>query len=586
MWTAAAMSREANCSYNQCFAFAFRGPVARRVPAHRARSGRGPARRACAPSSLRTARARRSRPPFSVEMPLARPVDPRSRGARARDRAPAATRVRDAVRPGRGPAAPRVRRARVRGAPPFRPHRASHRVRRLVVGGAVLGPRAALRGRLRRHPGAARRPRRRTRTTSPTRRATTEVARGRGGRGATGPRSIQTERRCSTCRSPERARREDLPQRPRGTADRRGAVRRDQADRGAIRRARSSQRCLPRTRCSCTACPASRTSSWAFPSPGSPSSRTPTLVAHCVNTVALASRARPGRPLRRAPSHASVTSSPRPRTTRASPSAASCAGCSFPATRAARRSWTMMFSIDKVGAPFDFGDVTHRVARHAEVVLQLRAAGERRRQRLGHGRRVRLQRGSLRRAHDRRWLSHYETLLRGDRGPARMTPSRRLPLLNGGQADDPRRVERHERWPSPRRSGCTACSRPRSAGRPDAEAVVDGDERLSYRELNRRANRLGSPSAALRGRRRSVCRVCAWSARRISSSRCWPSRRRAVRMSPRSRPTRQIASPSCWRTRGRRVVVTQADLAPDVSGAGAQLVSMDRGRATSAAREP
>ena len=27
MWTAAAMGREANCSYNQCFAFTFDGPL-------------------------------------------------------------------------------------------------------------------------------------------------------------------------------------------------------------------------------------------------------------------------------------------------------------------------------------------------------------------------------------------------------------------------------------------------------------------------------------------------------------------------------------------------------------------------------
>jgi hypothetical protein len=69
MWTAAAMSREANCSYNQCFAFTFQGPL--RVESLSAALDQAVARH----DALRAVIApdgsgQTLRPPFSVEMPL------------------------------------------------------------------------------------------------------------------------------------------------------------------------------------------------------------------------------------------------------------------------------------------------------------------------------------------------------------------------------------------------------------------------------------------------------------------------------------------------------------------------------------
>ena len=74
MWTAAAMGREANCSYNQCFAFEFHGPL--RVESLRAALDSVVARH----EALRAVIApdgtsQTMRAPFSVEMPLHRPVE-------------------------------------------------------------------------------------------------------------------------------------------------------------------------------------------------------------------------------------------------------------------------------------------------------------------------------------------------------------------------------------------------------------------------------------------------------------------------------------------------------------------------------
>ena len=69
MWTAAAMSREANCSYNQCFGFTFEGPL--RVESLRAALDRAVTRH----DALRAVIApdgtgQTLRPPFSVELPV------------------------------------------------------------------------------------------------------------------------------------------------------------------------------------------------------------------------------------------------------------------------------------------------------------------------------------------------------------------------------------------------------------------------------------------------------------------------------------------------------------------------------------
>jgi amino acid adenylation domain-containing protein len=82
MWAAAAMGREANCSYNQCFAFALHGPL--RIDSLRAAVdqviGRHEALRAViAPNGT----GQELRPPFSVQMPL---VDLSELGPAERDR--------------------------------------------------------------------------------------------------------------------------------------------------------------------------------------------------------------------------------------------------------------------------------------------------------------------------------------------------------------------------------------------------------------------------------------------------------------------------------------------------------------------
>ena len=83
MWTAAAMSREANCSYNQCFAFTFHGPLARRVACARrsTRSSRGMTRlrAVIAPDGA----SQTIRPRLSGRAAAGRSVVARSRGATA-----------------------------------------------------------------------------------------------------------------------------------------------------------------------------------------------------------------------------------------------------------------------------------------------------------------------------------------------------------------------------------------------------------------------------------------------------------------------------------------------------------------------
>jgi amino acid adenylation domain-containing protein len=82
MWTAAAMSREANCSYNQCFAFTFQGPL--RVESLRAALDQVVARHDALRAVIASDGAGQTlRPPFSVEMPL---TDMSNLGSDARDR--------------------------------------------------------------------------------------------------------------------------------------------------------------------------------------------------------------------------------------------------------------------------------------------------------------------------------------------------------------------------------------------------------------------------------------------------------------------------------------------------------------------
>ncbi len=333
------------------------GPVAGRVLARRARSGRCSARRACAPSSRRTAPARRCgrRSPSRCRSPTCRTSIPTAR-EREIERL-LEQRVRDAVRPRRGPAGPRVRRARVRGAAPFRPHRASHRVRRVVVGRPLLGPRAALRGRLRRYPGAAR-PRRvlrgvRRRTDEPATRSRRPLR-----TRSTGPRSIPTERRSSTCpltgaRPPTktyRSGREDL----RIDDELYAAIKQTGARSGGT---------LFATLLAAYEALVYRLSGQSDFVVGIPFAGQPQLENSDARRAlrqhrSVASAPRPGTPRSPSTFALSATSSPKPRTTRDITFGSLVRRLQLPRDPSRTPLVSMTFSIDKIGAPFDFGDVT------------------------------------------------------------------------------------------------------------------------------------------------------------------------------------------------------------------------------------
>ena len=83
MWTTVAMGREANCSYNQCFAFEFHGPL--RIDSLHAALDQLVARHeALRVVFARTGTSQTIRSPFSVELPLHdwSSLDPDERGRR------------------------------------------------------------------------------------------------------------------------------------------------------------------------------------------------------------------------------------------------------------------------------------------------------------------------------------------------------------------------------------------------------------------------------------------------------------------------------------------------------------------------
>ena len=394
MWTATAMGREANCSYNQCFAFELRGPLrveSLRAALDRSSPPRGPARR----DRAGRRRARRcGRPsPSSCRCIDVSDLDPDER-ERELERL-ARPGVRDAVRPRRRTAAS----ARSSCARPRMRHRFVLTVHHIVCDGwsssvlfsdlgplyaadcvgipAQLGSAASYRE-LRRRADEPRRTRRRG-----------------GGRGVLGRAVSTTERRSSTCPLRCAACPQDLSQRPRGVADRRRALRGSQADRGtlgshALRHARSR-----RTRSLLSRLSGQTDLVVGIPFAGQPRLENPDARRALRQHGSAASARRPGRPLRRPPPHRRATTSPRPRTTRASPSAVSCAGCSSRATRAARhssrrrsrstrsgrRSTSATSSIASVRTPRSFSNFE----------IQVNVG----RQRLGSPARVRLQRRSL-----------------------------------------------------------------------------------------------------------------------------------------------------------------------------------------------
>ena len=302
MWTAAAMSREANCSYNQCFAFTLDGPLRVESLARRARSGRRAARRVA--RRHRSGRHRSDDPAAVLRRAAAhRPVGARSRGARAGVRD--ACSERECETPFDLAEGPLVRAFVVRESAErhrVRPHGASHRLRRLVVVRPLLGPRAALRGRPRRHPGPARP----GRVVPALRRGADEprpCRRGGGRRGvlgravsrrSAGPRPAPHRTRPAT--KTYRSGREDL----RIDDELYAAIKQHRSD---SPEPRSSRRCSRRSRCSCYRLSGQSDFVVGIPFAGQPQLENSALVAHCVNTVPLRARLDPDGPVRRAPSH-------------------------------------------------------------------------------------------------------------------------------------------------------------------------------------------------------------------------------------------------------------------------------------------
>ena len=212
------------------------------------------------------------------------------------------------------------------------------------------------------------------------------------------------------------------------------------------------------------------------------------LVAHCVSTVPLRARIDPEAPfvehlgnvrqeLARAQDHSRVTFGTMVRRLRT------------PRDPSRTPLVPMTFTTDKIGAPFDFGHVAiasvsapksysnfelaiNLVDSGSEIVVECDYNSD-----LFDGPTL------------RRWLSHYETLLRAVVARAE-SPVEALPVLNEA---DKRMVldewnDTDVAFPDEKRLHRLFEAQVRRS--PDAQAVVDGTERVSYRELNARANRL------------------------------------------------------------------------------------------------
>ena len=175
---------------------------------------------------------------------------------------------------------------------------------------------SALRGRLRRYPGAARA----GRVVRGVRRGADEPRPGRGGRSRRGVLGRAVSRRSAGPRPPAHRSRAPPRRRTAAAASTCGSTRSctPRSSRpGRDREPRSSRCWSPPTRCSSTASPASRTSSSGIPFAGQPQLENSALVAHCVSTVPLRATPRPGDA--RSPSTFALsvaTTSPKPRTTR------------------------------------------------------------------------------------------------------------------------------------------------------------------------------------------------------------------------------------------------------------------------------
>jgi amino acid adenylation domain-containing protein len=214
----------------------------------------------------------------------------------------------------------------------------------------------------------------------------------------------------------------------------------------------------------------------------------PALVAHCVNTVPLRARVEPEAPfdehlravrqdLARAQGHSRTTFGTIVRRLR------------IPRDRSRTPLVPITFTTDKLGAPFDFGDVavaalaSPRSYSNFELAINL----------VDSGSDILIECDYNSDLFDaptlRRWLSHYETVLRGI--VARPDdPVSVLPVLNEA---DKRTIldewnDTNVAFPDEKRLHRLFEAQVRRS--PDAEAVVDGADRVSYQDLNARANRL------------------------------------------------------------------------------------------------
>jgi amino acid adenylation domain-containing protein len=225
-----------------------------------------------------------------------------------------------------------------------------------------------------------------------------------------------------------------------------------------------------------------------IPLAGQPELDNPSLVAHCVNTVPLRAAVDPEAPftehlrvvregLSLAHGHSHVTFGTIVRRLR------------IPRDPSRTPLVPLTFTTDRIGAPFDFGDLTivsvtapksylnfelaiNLVDSGSDIVVECDYNDD-----LFDGPTL------------ARWLSHYETLLRGIVARPE-SPVGLLPVLN--EADTRMIVDEWNdtsvRFPDEKRLHRLFEAQ---VGRtPDAQAIVDGVERVSYRDLNEQSNRL------------------------------------------------------------------------------------------------
>ena len=213
-----------------------------------------------------------------------------------------------------------------------------------------------------------------------------------------------------------------------------------------------------------------------------------TLVAHCVNTVPLRARLDPAVPflehlrtvrqdLADAHDHSRLTFGSLVRR------------LNLPRDRSRTPLVQTMFSIDKIGAPFDFGDVTiaslttPKSYTNFEVAVTVADNGSDLMVECDYN--ADLYDGPTL----RRWLSHYETLLRGivtQPDDALVA----LPILNDADKRTILEVWNDTDTAFPEEKRLHRLFEIQVRRTPDALAVVDGAEQVSYRELDHRANQL------------------------------------------------------------------------------------------------